>query len=192
MTILSIAAGILAALTATPAPAAQTAQDAVTVPGVITPGTVTVDPLPDEAGSPEARRLFAEAVESALNDANFLALPAGNRGRYVARMKLSRRAEGSVAVDAAEPGADSSVGNWGAALRVTMPSGKQQIRPLVVTELEIELLRRDGMQRVWNGRALTVKPQGTPGDTPAALAKKLADAAMRAFPQQMPDPASVP
>jgi hypothetical protein len=163
---------IAAALFAVTAPAAQEA----VAPGPIAPGTITVEPLPDDRGSPEARRLFAEAVERALVDREFLALPAGNRGRYVARMKLSRRAEGSVAVNAAEPGADGNVGNWGASLRVTMPSGKQHIRSLIVTELEIEILRRDGMQPVWTGRALTVRPQGTPGDAPAAVAKALADA----------------
>jgi len=189
MIVLNIAAALLVALT--PVAAAPVTQDAVT-PGTVAPGTVTVEPLPDEAGSPEARLLFAEAVESALNDANFLALPADNRGRYVARMKLSRRAEGSVAVNAAEPGADGNVGDWGAALRVTLPSGKRQMRSLIVTELEIEILRRDGMQAVWTGRALTVKPQGTPGDMPAALAKKLADAVMRVFPEQMEGPVSVP
>src|SRR5688500_9462953 len=122
---------IAAALFAASAPASQ--EEAA--PGPIAPGTVTVE-LPDDRGSPEARRLLAGAVERALVDREFLALPAGNRGRYVARMKLSRRAEGSVAVNAAEPGADGNVGNWGASLRVTMPSGKRHIRSLVVTELE--------------------------------------------------------
>lgn len=184
MTVLSITAAMLAAMTlAASAPAAQDA---------VAPGTVTVEPLPDEAASPEARRLFAEAVERALVDREFLALPAGNRGRYVARMKLSRRAEGSVAVNAAEPGADGSVGNWGAALSVALPSNKRQMRSLVVTELEIEILRRDGMQPVWSGRALTVKPQGTPSDAPGTLARKLAEAVMRVFPEQMAEPVSVP
>lgn len=184
MTVLSIATALVVALT--PVAAAFAPQEPVA------PGTITVEPLPDDAASPEARQRFAEAVERALVDREFLALPAGNRGRYIARMKLSRRAEGSVAVNAAEPGADSSLGNWGAALRVTMPSGKQQIRSLVVTEFAIEILRRDEMRPVWSGRALTVKPQGTPEDTPAVLAKKLADAVMRVFPQQMEGPVSVP
>jgi hypothetical protein len=189
MTVLSITVAILAAMT--PAASAPAAQEAV-APSPVAPGTITVEPLPDTRGSPEARRLFAEAVERALVDREFLALPTGNRGRYVARMKLSRRAEGSVAVNAAEPGADANVGNWGAALRVTMPSGKQHIRSLIVTELEIEILRGGGMQPVWAGRALTVRPQGTPGDAPAAVAKALADAVMRAFPEQMEGPVSVP
>lgn len=189
MTVLRIAAALLAVMA--PVAAAPAMQDAVT-PGAIAPGTITVEPLPDDAASPEARRLFAEAVERALVDREFLALPGDNRGRYVARMKLSRRAQGSVAVNAAEPGADGNLGNWGASLGVTLPSDKRQIRSLVVTELQIEILLRDATQPVWSGRALTVKPQGTPGDTPAALAKKLADAIMRAFPEQMADPASVP
>ncbi|RHW17378.1 hypothetical protein D1610_10410 [Sphingomonas gilva] len=167
-------------------PATAPAQDAVA------PGTITVEPLPEEAASPETRRLFAEAVERALVDREFLALPGDNRGRYVARMTVSRRAEGEVAVDAAEAPADGDVGNWGASLRVAMPSGKRQMRPLVVTELGIEILRRDGMQPVWRGRALTVQPQGTPGDAPAALAKKLAGAAMRVFPEQMEGAVSAP
>jgi len=184
MTLLSIAAALLAVL----APVASTSatQDAVT------PGTITVEPIADEAVSPEAKQLFADAVERALVDASFLALPADNPGRYVARMKISRRAQGSVAVNDAEPPAAGNVGNWGARLRVTLPSGKRQMRDLIVTELEIEILRRGVMRPVWSGRALTVKPEGTPGDAPAALAKKLADAVMRIFPQQAAEPVSVP
>jgi hypothetical protein len=184
MTVLRIAAAMLAALA--PVATAPAMQDAVM------PGTVTVEPLPDGVVSPEASRLFAEAVERALNDADFLALPADNRGRYIARMKLSRHAQGSVAVNAAEQGMASDFGDWGARFLVTLPSGKRHIRGLIVTELEIEVLRRDGMQPVWSGRALTVKPQGTPGDAPAAVAKKLADAVMRVFPEQMAEPVSVP
>lgn len=184
VTVLTIVAAISVALA--PLAAAPTAQDTVA------PGTITVEPLPDDAASPAARQLFAEAVESALNDASFLALPANNRGRYLARMKLSRRAEGSVAVDATEAGADGNVGNWGARLAVTLPSSKRQMRTLIVTQLDVQILRRDGMQPVWTGRALTVKPQGTPEDAPAVIAKKLANAVMRVFPQQMADPVSVP
>lgn len=184
MTVLRIAAALFAALAAVAA--APAAQDAVA------PGTITVEPLPDDAASPEARRLFAEAVERALVDRDFLALPGDNRGRYVARMKLSRRAEGSVAVNDAEPGADGNLGDWGASLGVTLPSDKRQVRSLIVTEFQIEILPRDGARPVWSGRALTVKPQGTPGDTPAALAKKLANAVMRVFPKQMEGPVSVP
>ena len=145
MTVLRIAAALLAVLT--PVASASAAQDAGT-PGTLTPGTITVEPLPDDAASPEARRLFAEAVERALVDRDFLALPAGNRGRYVARMVLSRRAEGSVAVNDAEPGADGNLGNWGASLGVTLPSDKRQIRSLIVTEFQIEILPRDGARPV--------------------------------------------
>lgn len=76
---------------AVPPPSAM----AVPVPGdvVPTPGTVTVEPLPEEAGPAAVRTVFVDAVERALIDANFIALPgAAGQARYIARIAVSRRA----------------------------------------------------------------------------------------------------
>jgi hypothetical protein len=156
------------------------------------PGTVTVEPLAADANPPEVKRAFAEAVEHALFDARFTPLPGAGHGRYIARFKVTRSARGAVMSNAKEEGADGTAGNWGAQLRVTMPSNKTQLRGLVVTELEVEIVRRGDMQPVWSGRALTAQAQGTSADTAGVVAKKLADAVIRTFPARSADAVSVP
>ncbi|MCW4461937.1 hypothetical protein OK349_09475 [Sphingomonas sp. BT-65] len=169
------------------APAA--AQEAPEAPR---PGTVAIEPLAKEAGPATVRQVFADAVERALMDARFTALPATSRSRYVARMKLTRTARGAVTSNAKEEGMATAIGNWGAAIGVTLPSDKRQLRGLIVTELEVEILLREGMQRVWSGRAVTAQAEGTKADAPAALAAKLAPAVIRRFPAQSDEAISIP
>lgn len=175
------------------APPPATAPVPVQSDAVPTPGTVTVEPMAEEAGPAEVRTVFGEAVERALIDANFIALPgAAGQARYIARIAVSRRAQGEVAADGQEAGAATQVGNWGAGLRVTLPSSKSQLRALVITKLTIELVSRAEGRVVWRGSALTAQADGTPGDAPGAVAAKLAGAVMRGFPEVREGAVSVP
>lgn len=175
------------------APPPATAPVPVQSDAVPTPGTVTVEPMAEEAGPAEVRTVFGEAVERALIDENFIALPgAAGQARYIARIAVSRRAQGEVAADGQEAGAATQVGNWGAGLRVTLPSSKSQLRALVITELTIELVSRAEGRVVWRGSALTAQADGTPGDAPGVVAAKLAGAVMRGFPEVREGAVSVP
>ena len=174
------------ALAAAAPAAAQQAQEAPR------PGTVAIEPLAKETGPAAVRQIFADAVERALMDARFTALPVTSRSRYVARMKLTRTARGAVTSKAKEEGMATAVGNWGVAVGVMLPSDKRQLRGLIVTELEVEILLRDGMQRVWSGRAVTAQAEGTKADAPATLAAKLAPAVIRRFPAQSEEAISIP
>lgn len=158
----------------------------------LTPGTVTVEAAADDATPAAIRSVFAGAVEQALLDARFTALPAQARGRYIARISISRAARGAVASNAPEQGSSGSVGNWGGAFGVTLPSDKRQLRGLIVTQLTVELVTRADMQPVWRASALTAQAEGTKADAPAALAAKLAPAIIRAFPTSLAEPVSVP
>lgn len=184
MTAVAMIASLLLAVA--PQPVAQAEAEA------LRPGTVAIEAVADPAIPASVRQTFADAVEVALSDARFTALPVTSRSRYIARVKVTRTARGAVTSKAKEPGPAAAVGNWGAAIGVTMPSNKQQLRGLIVTELEVELVRRDGMQPVWRGRALTAQAEGTRADAPATLAPKLASAAIRGFPAQQPEPLSIP
>lgn len=184
MTAIAMIASVLLAVA--PQPALQEEAEG------LRPGTVAIEPVVDEAVPASARQVFADAVERALSDARFTALPATSRSRYVARVKVTRTARGAVTSKGKEPGPAAAVGNWGAAIGVTMPSNKQQLRGLIVTELDVELVLRDGMKPVWRGRALTAQAEGTRADAPATLAPKLASAAVRGFPAEQPEPVSIP
>ncbi len=156
----------------------------------LVPGTVTVEPAPDDATPAAVQRAFVEAVEQALLDARFTALPPQARGRYIARISVKRAARGAVASNGREPGAVASAGNW--AIGVTLPSDKRQLRGLIVTELTVELVNRADMKPVWSGSALTAQAEGTRADVPSTLAAKLAPAVIRSFPSNLAEPVSVP
>lgn len=165
---------------------------AQTSPDALTPGTVRVEPLPETRGSASARAAYEEAVAIALGEAGFTMLP-GRTGasRYIARIAVSRQVRGEVTSAAPVRGIETRAGNWGAGATVTLPSGKERLRPLVITELTIELVSRADGSTVWRGSALTAQADGTPDDALGVVAAKLADAAMRGFPE-VQEAASVP
>ncbi len=59
-------------------------------------------------------------------------------------------------------------------------SGKP--KPVVTTQLRVQILPAGGGQAVWEGRAETAAKQGSPEAQPAATAGKLADALFREYP----------
>ncbi len=158
----------------------------------LTPGTVTVEAVADANTPAAVRQVFADAVEQALLDARFTALPPQARGRYIARIGVTRAERGAVASNGREPGASGGLGNWGGGVSVTLPSDKRQLRGLIVTTLTVELVSRADDKIVWRGSALTAQAAGTRADVPATLAAKLAPAIIRAFPQTLAEPLSIP
>ncbi|WP_337846363.1 hypothetical protein [Sphingomonas sp.] len=158
----------------------------------LTPGTVTVETAAGADTPAAVRQVFADAVEQALLDARFTALPSQARGRYIARIGVTRAPRGAVASNGREPGASGGVGNWGGGISVALPSDKRQLRGLIVTTLTVELVARADDTVVWRGSALTAQAEGTRADTPAALAAKLAPAIIRSFPQPLAEPLSIP
>jgi hypothetical protein len=149
------------------------------------PGTIAVE-ISDDA--PQSERVFTDAVTRALFDANFVPLPRQSHSRYLARVKVTRTARGLGRADAKEAAPMAALGQ----VYVTLPSGKSQIRGLVGTDLEVEILLRSDGTPVWSGRASTVQMEGGPGDAPATVAAKLADALMRRFPAASGGAVSVP
>ncbi|RDE07097.1 hypothetical protein DVW87_05435 [Sphingomonas aracearum] len=154
-------------------------------------GTITVEPLPAAAAPPDTREAFAEAVSAALLENGFLALPHG-QGRYVARMTLIRTPRGIVTGPVGRSGPTAALGNWGGGVQVALPTGKKALRTLFVTELVIEISPRGSTRNVWRGEAVSVKAEGSAGDTPGVLAPGLARAALRAYPRVMQQPVAVP
>ncbi|SOB87504.1 hypothetical protein SAMN06297144_2636 [Sphingomonas guangdongensis] len=155
------------------------------------PGTVSVEPATGDVSGATAQ-IFAEAVQGALTDVQFLPIRPPGQGRYTARLRVSREARGQVA--SSEPRWDSSggLGSWGAALSVRLPSRKPQMRMLYATRLDIAIVPRGGGQPVWTGKALTVQVEATRNDSPAALAAKLARGVMGRFPAQSDEVAAIP
>lgn len=67
---------------------------------------------------------------------------------------------------------------------VTLPIGRGRGREIVATELSVQLKRRSDGTVIWEGRAQTEAPGGTPYATPDAALTKLAQALFTGFPGQ--------
>jgi hypothetical protein len=157
-----------------------------------TPGTVTVQLADADTLPPELRQSLVEGVQRALAEANFMALPTPGHSRYVARATVTRRSRGLAEADADEAAPASNLGNWGARLRVTLPSDKTQTRGLFLTELDLAIVLRRTGRTVWSGSAITAEVDGTREGAPEAVAYKLARALIGRFPATLAEPISVP
>jgi hypothetical protein len=150
-----------------------------TAPAPVVPGTIAVDVADD---APASERLFTDAVTVALSDARFVPLPLESRSRYIARVTVTRTVSGAVPAKGKNPPPMAAMGQ----VFVPLPSGKNQIRGLVATDLVIDILLRGSDQPAWSGRASTVQVEGSGPDAPSAVATKLASALMRQFPNRQP------
>ncbi|TXC70475.1 DUF4136 domain-containing protein [Sphingomonas ginsenosidivorax] len=159
-------------------------------------GTVTVtlrdaDPVRDAAGD-AVDDPFVQATRNALSNADFVVLPAGDHGRYVATVVVTRQQRGVVTANGVEDKSSADVGNWGGGVRVTLPSRKTSLHGLVVTEMHIEMRRRSDQGLVWSGSALTAQVDGTSAGSPRAVGTKLANRIVAQFPVTVNGPISVP
>lgn len=151
-------------------------------------GTVTIAVRPDGGGA----QAFADAVGRSLSDADFLVLPPAGPSRYRARVTINREERGVVAAPAPVAGPDMGVANWGAGVRITLPTRKQDLRALVVTRLTLTLVDARDDRTLWTGTAVTTQVAGTAADDPRALGKKLADALVVRMPAVLDGALSVP
>lgn len=181
MRILTILAPVLAMTAQEPGP-----QDGA----ALTPGTITVELAGDQGDSSPASQPFVDAVSNALTDAHFLILPGAGHGRYIARVAVARQARGSVASGSAA--GSGGVNLTGARLGVSLPSSKTQLAGLVVTRLDVQIVRRDTDQTVWNGSASTAQVEGTSAGALPAVASKLANAVIRRFPEKTEGMIAIP
>jgi hypothetical protein len=155
------------------------------------PGTISVEPATGDVSAVTAQ-VFAEAMQGALTDANFLPIRPPGQGRYTAKLRVSREDRGQVASTEPRWSSSGGLGSWGAALSVRLPSRKPQMRGLYATRLDVTIVPRGGGTPVWTGRALTVQVEETRNDSPPILAAKLARGVMGRFPAQSDEVAAIP
>lgn len=159
----------------------------------VPPGTVTLAVVDDGSAddAPDAVT-FADVVGHAFNAADFLVLPAAGASRYRVRVAIEHETRGLVDAPARTRGADVGVANWGAGVSVALPTRKQNLQALIVTRMTITLTNwRDG-RTLWTGTAVTAQVGGTPGNAPAVVGAKLADALVARIPALLDGPLSIP
>jgi len=158
---------------------------------VVKPGTIAIVPADSSTTSPAITRTFTDAVQRTLLRTPFLPLPDANHSLYGAKVEVSQTQRGVV-----RSGNDRSDRRARAAglggLSLTLSSGKDQLRGLIVTRLEVTVTLRRDNHVVWKGQATTVRASGTRTGEPSVVAAALSDALLTWFPRQLPGPLSVP
>ncbi|AOH86014.1 hypothetical protein AWL63_20690 [Sphingomonas panacis] len=176
-----IMAGVLAAV-ATPVEEAAPS---------VTPGTITIE-RDDGAAARDADPVFADAVRAASADANFIPLPAPSHSRYIAIIAVTRKSGGVVTSGTKGTAPAAGIANWGVGMGMRLPTTKDQLRGLVLTELTVTILLRSDKHPVWSGSAMTAQVDGTRAGAPDAVAGKLAEALFARFPSRLDAALSVP
>ena len=162
----------------------------------LTPGTISIEAKAAEAEAGASMPSFVNAVDEALGARGFTTLEEPGHAGLVADLSLSRVAVGTAAarvpVGGMAAGPGGPFGSVGAGLRVTLPTAKTRIVPLLQTRLEIRIRKRGEEKIVWQGAAMTVRAAGTRKGQDEVVASDLTEAIFRAYPAQPEGIISVP
>lgn len=148
-------------------------------------GAITIAPAdPRDAGSLEFRTT-ANAVAASLTRIGFLVLDEkATNATFRADVEIRRETiEPSRRRSPVSVGVGGSTGSYGSGVGVGIGidlSGKP--KPIVTTQLRVQLRRVSDNQAFWEGRAETSAKQGSPAAQPGIAAAKLADALFRQYP----------
>ncbi|MGD9811885.1 MAG: hypothetical protein AB7U35_11210 [Sphingobium sp.] len=150
-------------------------------------GGIVVEPM---AGTVEAGiefRTYAGAVAQELQRVGFTDETGKQTfaaSEYVAYLGYSRDLRSPTASRSpVSVGVGGSTGSYGSGLGVGIGinlSGKP--KPLVTTQLSVQIRRRADDQAVWEGRAVTQAKDGSPAAQPGIAAEKLAAALFSGYP----------
>lgn len=184
-------AGALAALLMLPLSACMTALPSVDVTrfhGDAVPrgGTVSIVSADARDAASLEFRSTASAVAAALRRVGFNVLDEGASGAaFTAVLDLRRETiePGDSRRSPVSVGVGGSTGSYGSGVGLGIGidlSGKP--KPIVSTQLRIQLREANGGRTVWEGRAETAAKQGSPAAQPGMAAGKLADALFSDYP----------
>ncbi|MBB4641387.1 DUF4136 domain-containing protein [Rhizorhapis suberifaciens] len=147
-------------------------------------GSVAVEPMTLSDDSSIEYRTYAAAVAQELQRIGF-AEQTGANSQYVASVNYMRgvrdtlgggRSPVSVGVGGATGSYGSGVG-LGVGINLSGPP-----KPLVTTQLNVQIRRRSDRSVIWEGRAVTEAKEGSPAAQPGMAASKLAEALFKDFP----------
>jgi hypothetical protein len=156
------------------------------------PGTIAIVARDAETTVDPTVATFLAVIRRAILQTAFLPLPDGGHGRYVAKVAVSQTSPGVVSSAGSGSAAASNVTHRGNGLSWRLPSRKRQLHDLIVTRLDVIVVRRSDDHVVWTGQATTARIEGTPAGMPAVVAAALSEALFRQFPCPLPGPVSVP
>ena len=147
-------------------------------------GFIAVEPLTLSDDTSIEYRSYAAAVGQELQRIGFTE-QAGTGTQYIASVNYMRGARdtmggGRSPVSVGVGGATGSYGSGvGVGIGINL-SGPP--KPIVVTQLNVQIKRRSDRTVIWEGRAVTEVKEGTAAAQPGMVASKLAEALFRDFP----------
>ncbi|MBO9581198.1 MAG: DUF4136 domain-containing protein [Sphingobium sp.] len=155
-------------------------------PTVPKAGAIAIAPAdPRDAGSLEFRTA-ANAVSAALTRTGFAVVDEKATNAAFQAVVEVRRETVEPSRERRSPvsvGVGGSTGSYGSGVGVGLGidlSGKP--KPVVTTQLRVQIRKAGDNQAVWEGRAETSAKQGSPAAQPGIAAGKLADALFRQYP----------
>ena len=147
-------------------------------------GSIAVEPLTLSDDTSIEYRTFAAAVGRELQRVGFTE-QAGTGAQYIASVNYMRGARDTMAGGRSpvSVGVGGATGSYGSGVGVGIGinlSGPP--KPIVVTQLNVQIKRRSDRTVIWEGRAVTEVKEGTAAAQPGMVASKLAEALFRDFP----------
>lgn len=147
-------------------------------------GSIAVEPMTLSDDTSIEYRTYAAAVARELQRIGFAEQPSVN-SQYVASVNYIRGARdtmggGRSPVSVGVGGATGSYGSGvglGIGINLSGPP-----KPIVVTQLNVQIRRRSDRSVIWEGRAVTEAKEGSPAAQPGIAASKLAQALFKDFP----------
>ena len=146
----------------------------------IAQGTVATEPLSStDMISPEYQT-YASAVAAELARMGFAPAGQGTESEYIAGVSFARAARGVLQERSpVRVGVGGGSGGLGGGLSFGIGGGRRDVS---VSELWVQLRRRDDNTVIWEGRAQTEALEGSDGAQPIVGADRLAKALFRGFP----------
>jgi hypothetical protein len=142
-------------------------------------GTISVVTTSDRVSG------VTEAVGEALGAHGFTLLRDAGHSASIAQVTFRRTTVGEAQARIAPGRAAITPGVFGGGGGVTLPLGGMKTRTVALTrsELELRIVRRTTQAVVWQGTAITVRPD-TGDDTTGATAAALAEGVLRSYPYE--------
>ena len=160
------------------------------------PGTISVETAAVEANLEPSLPLFVEAVGKALAAHEFTLIEGAGHAHFVANLTVTRVDVGTTTGKVPVAGPTAMAGGRptraGGGVNFSLPTGKIRTVPLQQTKLELSIRQRGDDAVLWRGSALTVRATDSANGQDGAVAKDLAEAIFRGYPEQSEGVASIP
>ena len=162
----------------------------------LAPGTISVEAGAPDLASGAPVSAFVDAVGEALTVRGFTILEGRGHARLVAELLVTQVEVGTGHAKVA-PADKTTVAAGGAQgvggnVFVPLPSGKLKIVAILQTRLQVRIRKLGDDAVLWDGAALTVRPDNAGSGRAAVVATDLARALFRGFPSQPEGMISVP